>query len=455
MIWAIAGLIAAYEFFETRSTGLLLFFFVFGAAAFGGKISAGFVLIVSFVLTDVFLSVRNRSLRGCIARTLLLVALSSLIFYFIIGRPNRLGNNKFELSYKGPGYFFGVDSLRHPLIFLLAIVGVSLALFQIPAIQILALRSNLGDEKVLLLCSGAFISGFIPFLIQTDPGMVYFIVAGLNFAGIGAAISLSAIFVFLSNEASVSNRQHLIIASTAFAISKIGDSIYKFEWREISSLRGGPTPILVGILICSIASYWLVAKAFVSKASRMPRMLMNRAKVMLFLIIILYANLLPKILDYSVSTTGKINLKFDNPYVGSINVQNASKWIQKSTLEDSIFATNRFCVEPRTNFCIDPKLFLVSSTARRKVLIEGPYYVVGYGGDDESLYPKFAKERLDLSRGFADKPTAEIAARLRELGVDWFYLFLDNTENRNWAPFATVEYQNSEVAILKLTDPSS
>ncbi|MFM8777685.1 MAG: hypothetical protein ACKOEF_00165, partial [Acidimicrobiaceae bacterium] len=97
----------------------------------------------------------------------------------------------------------------------------------------------------------------------------------------------------------------------------------------------------------------------------------------------------------------------------------------------------------------------VSSTTRMRLLIEGPFSVVGYGGDDESLYPKFAKERLDLSRGFADKPTAEIAARLRELGVDWFYLFLDNTENRNWAPFATVEYQNSEIAILKLTDPSS
>jgi septal ring factor EnvC (AmiA/AmiB activator) len=62
---------------------------------------------------------------------------------------------------------------------------------------------------------------------------------------------------------------------------------------------------------------------------------------------------------------------------------------------------------------------------------------------------------LRTAVGQDDAVIADQRARLRELGVDWFYLFLDNTENRNWAPFATVEYQNSEVAILKLIDPSS
>ena len=86
------------------------------------------------------------------------------------------------------------------------------------------------------------------------------------------------------------------------------------------------------------------------------------------------------------------------------------------------------------------------------MLIEGQTRSVQ--ATDETLYPGWAQERLVLSRGFADNPNAEITARLRELGVDWFYLFLDNTENRNWQPFATVEYQNSEVAILKLADPN-
>ena len=87
-----------------------------------------------------------------------------------------------------------------------------------------------------------------------------------------------------------------------------------------------------------------------------------------------------------------------------------------------------------------------------RLLIEGPFYVVGYGGDDETLYPAWAKERLDLSRGFADKPNAEITAKLREYGVDWFYLFKENTTNRNWEPYGTVKYENAEVAIIQLND---
>ena len=87
-----------------------------------------------------------------------------------------------------------------------------------------------------------------------------------------------------------------------------------------------------------------------------------------------------------------------------------------------------------------------------RLLIEGPFSVVGYGGDDETLYPAWAKERLDLSRGFADNPNAEITAKLREYGVDWFYLFKENTTNRNWEPYGTVKYENTEVAIIQLND---
>jgi len=126
-----------------------------------------------------------------------------------------------------------------------------------------------------------------------------------------------------------------------------------------------------------------------------------------------------------------------------------------------VIATNRFCVESDTSFCLFPNYFGVSSTSRRKVLIEGPVVLFGRSAkiaeleaEDESFYPEFARERLDLSRGFADAPTAEITAQLKELGVGWFYLFLDNTTNRDWSPYATIEYQNDEVAILKLVGSS-
>jgi len=180
-----------------------------------------------------------------------------------------------------------------------------------------------------------------------------------------------------------------------------------------------------------------------------------------------FAAIIGVVVPEALSTANQFSQKLQvrsptNDYIGSNDLTVASNWLKLNSKQDDVLATNKFCIPTGAKNCIDPKFFGVSSTANRKVLVEGPYYIVGgpYFSDmpnvtDESKYPLWVQERLDLSRGFADRPTAEIAARLRELGVDWFYLFLDNTENRNWAPFATVEYQNSEVAILKLTDPSS
>ena len=85
------------------------------------------------------------------------------------------------------------------------------------------------------------------------------------------------------------------------------------------------------------------------------------------------------------------------------------------------------------------------------MFIEAPYYI-GFKDPISREYPVWATERLDLSRGFADNPNAEITAKLREYGVDWFYLFKENTANRNWEPYGTVMYENTEVAIIKLND---
>ena len=232
---------------------------------------------------------------------------------------------------------------------------------------------------------------------------------------------------------------------------------------KISTLRGGPIPILVLVLI----AYYLISFAyiaiFVNRHLAITHNSRLRAKLVTLSIFLLVGSLAPPLISHFRSIPSQIKSSNETPiFVGSAESNAASTWLNMNSSDDEIVATNRFCVDSATPRCLFPKYFGVSSTTRRIMLIEGPHYLFGRTRDqltlpieDESFYPVVGQERLDLSRGFADKPTAEITARLRELGVDWFYLFLDNTENRNWAPFATVEYQNSEVAILKLTDPNS
>ncbi len=456
MIWAFSALLVAYDFFASRDSKLLLPFVVLSIAALAGKVSAGFVILGAFTITDLFQTLsQKKSLIQCAMRNILLAAISLATFYLIIGGPNRLGNNTFKLSYKGPGSFFGVDNERNPLIFMLGTFGVSVGLFQILIISLVALKWRIGDKNILIFCLGAFVAGYLPFLIVADDGMAYFISNSLNFAGLGAAVGLISIVQFLDKEKLVSKFRILFAALFALVLAKIWMNIYEFNWREIIDLRGGPTPILVAILICSIASYWLATYVVLLPLSIGSKQLLVKTRVMIFSIVLLSANVLPKFFDHLIDIPTRGQSQFQVPYIGSKNIQDASSWIQSNVAQTSVFGTNKFCIEDRVSVCIDPRLFIVSATTKHQMFIEGPSRSVRLVESDESLYPKFAKERLDLSRGFADKPTLEIAARLRQLGVDWFYLFLDNTENRNWQPYATVEYQNSEVAILKLADPNS
>jgi hypothetical protein len=245
--------------------------------------------------------------------------------------------------------------------------------------------------------------------------------------------------------------------------AQFNQNIYELNWREISTLRGGPIPILVLVLITYYLFSFVYSAGFANRHLTVIDNSRVRAKLVTVSVFLLVGSLAPPIISHVRSIPSQIEETNEAPiFVGSAELNAASTWLNTNSSDDETIATNRFCVDNATPRCLFPKYFGVSATTRRIMLIEGPHYLFGRTRDqlalpieDESFYPEVGQERLDLSRGFADKPTAEIAARLRELGVTWFYLFLDNTENRNWAPYATVEYQNSEVAILKLTDPSS
>jgi hypothetical protein len=295
-----------------------------------------------------------------------------------------------------------------------------------------------------------------------EDNLAYFIVSVKSLFLIGSAIALTSPDVVVSFS-TIDTRTKVKFFALALFAAQVNQNIYELNWREISSLRGGPIPILVVVLI----TYYLISLAYSAIFANCHLAVINnsrvRTKFVALSIFLLVGSLAPPAISHFRSIPSQMESNNETPiFVGSAESNAASTWLNTNSTDDEIVATNRFCVDSATPRCLFPKFLGVSAATRRIMLIEGPYNLFGRTRDqltlpleDESFYPLVGQERLELSRGFADRPTAEIAARLRELGVDWFYLFLDNTENRNWAPFATVEYQNSEVAILKLTDPSS
>ena len=292
--------------------------------------------------------------------------------------------------------------------------------------------------------------GLLPTFVFDDEAISYFLKASNVFATFGLfTLFMGAHFALENIE---KRKQQLLIVVFLSVLLH-----YFFIWlknqleQELTTLKGGAVPMLV---FTEILYFFAILRLVTSKRGLAIRQELL-IKLQLMSIILLFNICFAQLVSLTMQIPQHLReANFENSPTGSDIDRLGTDWIRTNTNISDVLATNRFCRESSVDQCLEPKYSLLSANSRRQILLEAPYYVA-YGGDDETLYPNWTKERLNLSRGFADKPTAEIAARLRELGVDWFYLFLDNTENRNWAPFATVEYQNSEVAILKLTDPSS
>jgi hypothetical protein len=462
MIWFFGALVVAQEFFNKRSTRVFIVFASLALAALSSKVSAGFTLLAIFTLTDLWTNrgVKPR-LTHIMVRILVLFTGSIGSYFYIIGGPQRFGDDYLGFDLRNAAYFFGIEPGRGYSIVLIATFGFILS-FVPSAIGVATSPIQIRRQMPIVTLCGF---GSVPLLIASlamEDNLAYFIVSAKSLFLLGSAIVLTSPNVVASFSA-ISTRTKIGFFGLALLAAQVNQVIYELNWREISTLRGGPIPILVLVLVTYYLVSFIYAAVFASRHLTVVNFSRVRAKLVTLSIFLLVGSLAPPLISHFRSIPSQVRTKKETPiFVGSVESNAAASWLSVNSSIDEIVATNRFCVDNATSQCLFPKYFGVSATTRRIMFIEGPHYLFGRTREqlslplgDETFYPEVGQERLDLSRGFADGPTAEIAARLRELGVDWFYLFLDNTENRNWAPYATVEYQNSEVAILKLTDPSS
>jgi hypothetical protein len=451
LVWIFAGFVIADEYFSKRQNKMFAAFGVVAISAFSGKVSAGFTLLGAFALTDLWLAIKDKSkLFGAAIRTIILATATVAAFYIVIGGPNRLGNNTIRLSFRWPGIEFGVESERSNLIYAFGWLGSVLLLAPITFGLLTTKNIFKAPKHTLIFCIFGTIAGLIPWSTVHDDGMSYFLSSSKVFSGIGTAISLS---ILKDQPIFKSKSFPKVCTFTLLAIfaGVTTDKTLGLEWANITTNRGGPTIIRLLIVLTSLIFAVLVSSTILRIRSTKPSKRPSRQLVVSFSTFILISALSNPFLNYfqKLPENFKASEQMPGP-VGTIGIETASKWLKVNSDDPNSVATNRFCVESGASECNDPKLFLVSATSRQQVWIEGPARTIGYGGDDETLYPAWAKERLDLSRGFADNPNAEITAKLLEYGVDWFYLFKQNTTNRNWEPYGSVKYENDEILIIKL-----
>lgn len=136
--------------------------------------------------------------------------------------------------------------------------------------------------------------------------------------------------------------------------------------------------------------------------------------------------------------------------VASVEDVAALSWLRDSSPSTAVVATNRFLCDNDEPCSFDDSSYLISAVARRRVLVEGPRFVIG-----GRPYPDWIKQRIMLSIRFANSPTKSDFESLRRYGVSWFFIderFLESgaIDDVSWTNFGNVRYHRDGVAIIEL-----
>jgi hypothetical protein len=127
----------------------------------------------------------------------------------------------------------------------------------------------------------------------------------------------------------------------------------------------------------------------------------------------------------------------------------ALNWISHNSKQDVIVATNRSLCEDGLLCEHESSSHLVSAVSRRRVLLEGPYFVPSSRALNGG-YEDWASLRARLSIGFVESPSKLLADQLTEYGVTLIYVQKSSSDMKSWEPWATTVYENPSAAVLML-----
>jgi hypothetical protein len=455
LVWLFATIISVTNFFEKRENKFFTAVILFSLSAFASKISTGFTILFGFILSDLYLQLRERRKDlGSLIRTVSLGSISLVIFIFLINPSNSRQSAALDWALTRPSEFFGVEIERRWPIQLIGLVGFLTNLLLMSFLPVTNFIFNKNKTPTQTFMVFGFASVLIPSFAFRE-NFSYFVLSAQTLIVIATAVLISAPS-FLAKLKQVAVLSLTLAMFFAIFLTYLYQWIIKVDWSSLFDPRGGVSPIRV-----LVTSFYFLLVFFLARILTGQKKIAEVDRSPIFQATLVSILLLVGTVAYSASSHLKslpsraASRDLQNEIIGADDTVNASAWVMKNSASDDVFATNRFCIKELDGVrstCAFPKFFGVSAATRRRLLIEGPSYSVGDVRENWDLYPVWAKERLDLSRGFADNPNAETTAKLREYGVDWFYLFKENTTNRNWEPYGTVKYENTEVAIIKLND---
>jgi len=451
-IWAIATCIQFFKALERTNIRQLSLLVILIFATYGGKFSSGATVSGGIL---VFIFARTVSRTWHVRKSLILMAAvltANVASYLLIySGATTSGTNALVIEPFAVARGYGLIYIGAPLFLkLIAVIPIVLMMSYLTSTQLFG-QHPFSNLKLLIL--SIFMSGLGGMLIFAQIGVsqVYFMLAAMLFVTIPVADSLTETReIQLSRNHAISTSllamfcaivsTHLwTTRSLSLQLNSYNQNILAFTSKfAVTSI-----PLLFAVTVGLIYSAKMKQKS-PSKLTRSNFHFITTLFVVLtcvgFGIIERYNNAV------SAFSYSRVHPSDPDSIIGSIDHVEVLSWIRKSTPDDSIIATNRFCIPMGGGECGPIKWQLVSALSHRTMFIEGGYYNDGLTEEERQ-----SLERFDISAKFANQPNAESWRALENGGVDFFFVdHVVKSQVVSWEPYASIIKSNNSVTLLRI-----
>jgi len=433
-VYVLASILIFLRAIESRQKRWLTIFPLSMATTFLAKTPYGAVLLVATLSALAFSYASIPKHRRYTVTLTLLSLLSTATTYLLFLKPNDWEQRSFRISLNP--FHFDDTTIQTILITMAFIVSICLMRFPISSLIYRMPQQPFILTYYVFLSAGA-ITGLVRFMLDGGSAEQYFLNSALIF---GAILSSTSIF-HLTTNLSKTNQRHLIsLFCTTVIISAL---LFRFVLND-SHISQFPTGVNIQILF-ALAISVIMATVFVFTFKNQFTSLR----------LLLHISVIVSVLGvssgiYSIRAMEHDSYNFTKTVASTTDLSSLD-WVRSNVDESEILATNRFMCDQDIACEYDDSSFLISAVSGRRVLIEGPRFVVG-----GRPYPDWVKDRISLSVGFANAPTDALFAELQRFNVKWFYLDtnfissgIDPLSNP-WSKWATVVFSSSNVYVLKL-----
>jgi hypothetical protein len=150
-------------------------------------------------------------------------------------------------------------------------------------------------------------------------------------------------------------------------------------------------------------------------------------------------------IDFSPPAPSKLMIS----EIASAGEIEALSWINKHLPQSAILATNRSLCDSSVSCTSQSGSHLVSAISQRRVLLEGPRFVLSAFYSD-GVYSPWALDRAKASLGFVSTPNQLNTQQLSDYGVTDVYVSKTTRLPTTWEPWADVIFENTTSLVLHL-----